>query len=143
MCRPKLRPAAMCRFKLRPCENKAFTLALRNGREQMLLPFKQSTAMCRLKFRPAAMCRLKFRPCENKVLTLAFHNGREQMIIIFITLYSVLFTCLHFFVAYHQIHESAVRLLAVRLPLRLKIGIVHRCGDSSDRRFVFLPVFAV
>ena len=123
----------MCRLKFRPCENKAFTLALRNGREQMLLPFKQSTAMCRL----------KLRPCENKVLTLALRNGREQMIIIFITLYSVLFTCLHFFVAYHQIHESAVRLLAVRLPLRLKIGIVHRCGDSSDRRFVFLPVFAV
>ena len=69
----------MCRLKFRPCENKALTLALHNGREQMLLPFKQSTAMCRF----------KFRPCENKVLTLALRNGREQMIIIFITLYSV------------------------------------------------------
>ena len=89
MCRLKFRPAAMCRFKLRPCENKVLTSALHNGREQMLLPFKQSTAMCRPKLRPAAMCRPKLRPCENKVLTLALHNGREQMIIIFITLYSV------------------------------------------------------
>ncbi|CBL33702.1 hypothetical protein ES1_05810 [[Eubacterium] siraeum V10Sc8a] len=103
----------MCRLKFRPCENKVLILALRNGREQKLLPFKQSTAMCRLKFRPCenkvltlafhngreqmllpfkqstAMCRLKLRPCENKVLTSALRNGREQMIIIFITLYSV------------------------------------------------------